>query len=92
MEKPKKGRLERLFREKEGIHKVLTKIDSLQYNKLNMKPLLSTLKGCLSLSNFSLGARQDWEITTDQETVPEESTWFVMTKIPNIKYKDVGQI
>lgn len=26
-----------------------------------------------------------WQITTDPETVPEESTWFVMTKVPNIK-------
>ena len=35
---------------------------------------------------------QYWQITTDKETVPDESTWFVMTKIPNLKYKDVGAI
>ncbi len=37
-------------------------------------------------------AIQYWEITTDKETTPEKSTWFVMTKISNIKYKDVGNI
>jgi SRSO17 transposase len=37
-------------------------------------------------------ARQYWEITTDPEQVPEESTWLVMTKIPNLTYKDVGKI
>jgi SRSO17 transposase len=37
-------------------------------------------------------ARQDWEITTDSETVPEASTWIVMTKVPNLKYQDVGKI
>jgi SRSO17 transposase len=37
-------------------------------------------------------ARQYWEITTDSETVPEASTWLVMTKIPNLKYQDVGKI
>ncbi len=35
---------------------------------------------------------QYWEITTDKETIPEDSTWFVMTKIPKIKYKEVGNI
>jgi len=35
---------------------------------------------------------QYWEITTDKETVPDDSTWFVMTKIPNLKYKEVGDI
>ncbi|MEL7036198.1 MAG: IS701 family transposase, partial [Cyanobacteria bacterium J06592_8] len=35
---------------------------------------------------------QYWQITTDRETVPDESTWFVMTKIPNLKYKEVGGI
>jgi len=37
-------------------------------------------------------ARQYWEITTDSEQVPEELTWLVMTKIPNLTYKDVGKI
>lgn len=35
---------------------------------------------------------QYWEITTDKETVPDDSTWLVMTKIPHLKYKDVGDI
>jgi SRSO17 transposase len=41
------------------------------------------------------GKRRDiryWEITTDKEKVPEESTWNVMTKIPGLKYKEVGEI
>jgi len=37
-------------------------------------------------------ARQYWEITTDPEQVPQESTWLVMTKVPNLTYKDVGKI
>lgn len=36
--------------------------------------------------------RQYWEITTDKETIPDDSTWFVMTKITNVKYKDIGDI
>jgi SRSO17 transposase len=35
---------------------------------------------------------QYWEITTDSQTVPPESTWLVMTRIPNLKYRDVGNI
>jgi SRSO17 transposase len=35
---------------------------------------------------------QYWQITTEKETVSDESTWFVMTKIPNLKYKEVGKI
>ena len=35
---------------------------------------------------------QYWQITTDKEKVPDDSTWFVMTKIPNLKYKEVGDI
>lgn len=37
-------------------------------------------------------AVQYWEVTTDREAVPEESTWLVMTKIANISSKDVGNI
>jgi SRSO17 transposase len=33
---------------------------------------------------------QYWQITTDSETLPESSTWYVMTKVPGIKYKEVG--
>jgi SRSO17 transposase len=35
---------------------------------------------------------QYWEITTDSQTIPPESTWLVMTRIPNLKYRDVGNI
>ena len=35
---------------------------------------------------------QYWQITTDKETVADDSTWFVMTKITNLKYKEVGAI
>jgi SRSO17 transposase len=33
-----------------------------------------------------------WQITSDPVTLPESSTWWVMTKIPGIKYKEVGNI
>ncbi len=32
------------------------------------------------------------EITTDPETMPENSTWYVMTEIPDLNYKDVGNL
>jgi SRSO17 transposase len=33
-----------------------------------------------------------WQITTDPINLPESSTWWVMTKVPGIKYKEVGNI
>jgi len=27
---------------------------------------------------------------TDPETLPQNSTWYLMTKIPGVKYKDIG--
>jgi SRSO17 transposase len=43
----------------------------------------------------NLGKRrtiQYWQITTDKKTISNDSSWFVMTKIPNLKYKQVGEI
>ena len=31
-------------------------------------------------------SRRFWEITTDPETLPENSTWYVMTEIPGLNY------
>jgi hypothetical protein len=36
--------------------------------------------------------KQYWEITIDKEKVPDNGTWLVMTKIPGIKFRDVGGI
>jgi SRSO17 transposase len=33
-----------------------------------------------------------WEIKTKKEKEEEKEGWFVMTRIPNIKYKEVGKI
>jgi len=33
-----------------------------------------------------------WEITTDPETMPENSTWYVMTEMTGLNYKDVGNL
>ena len=33
-----------------------------------------------------------WYVTTDPETLPENSTSFVMTNIPDISYQDIGNI
>jgi SRSO17 transposase len=30
--------------------------------------------------------QQFWQITTDVETLPDNSTWYVMTYIPGVKY------
>lgn len=38
------------------------------------------------------GTKCYWQITSDPLTLPEGSTWCVMTKIPGIKYKEVGNI
>ena len=41
------------------------------------------------------GKRQDrqyWEITKDKENADPENSWYVMTKIANLKYDDVGNI
>jgi SRSO17 transposase len=37
-------------------------------------------------------AVQYWLITTDPDKLPENSTWYVMTKIPGVKFKEVGNI
>jgi SRSO17 transposase len=33
-----------------------------------------------------------WQITTDTTQLPEGSTWWVMTKVPGITYKEVGNL
>ena len=33
-----------------------------------------------------------WEITTDPETLPSNSTWYVMTKKAGIRYQEVGNL
>ena len=35
---------------------------------------------------------QYWQVTTNPETLPQNSTWFIMTKVPGIKYKEVGNL
>jgi SRSO17 transposase len=38
------------------------------------------------------GYRRYWEVTTDPEKLPPNSTWYVMTEIPDLSYKDVGKL
>ena len=38
------------------------------------------------------GPRRYWQITTDSTTLPESSTWWVMTQVPGITYKEVGNL
>ena len=33
-----------------------------------------------------------WEITTNPETLPKNETWYVMTKIADVKYHQVGNL
>lgn len=35
---------------------------------------------------------QYWQVTTDPKTLPQNSTWLIMTKVPGIKYKEVGNL
>jgi len=36
--------------------------------------------------------RRYWEITTNPETLPKNETWYVMTKIADVKYHQVGNL
>ena len=41
------------------------------------------------------GKRRDvqyWQVTTDPDTLPPNATWFIMTLVPGIKYKEVGNL
>ncbi|WP_223211883.1 transposase, partial [Microcystis aeruginosa] len=33
-----------------------------------------------------------WQVTNNKETLPENSTWHIMTKVPQIKYQEVGNL
>ena len=33
-----------------------------------------------------------WQVTDSKETLPPNSTWYIMTKVANIKYKEVGNL
>jgi SRSO17 transposase len=33
-----------------------------------------------------------WQVTNDPESLPENSTWYIMTKIPKINFKEVGNL
>lgn len=33
-----------------------------------------------------------WQVTNNKETLPEKSTWHIMTKVPQIKYQEVGNL
>lgn len=35
---------------------------------------------------------QYWQVTTDPKTLPKNSTWLIMTKVPEIQYKEVGNL
>jgi SRSO17 transposase len=38
------------------------------------------------------GSIQYWAVTTEPTTLPPNSTWYIMTKIPGVKYKQVGNL
>lgn len=38
------------------------------------------------------GSIQYWTITTEPTSLPPNSTWYIMTKILGIKYKQVGNL
>jgi SRSO17 transposase len=33
-----------------------------------------------------------WQVTDNKETLPPNSTWYMMTKVPEIKYQEVGNL
>lgn len=36
--------------------------------------------------------QQFWQITTDIDTLPDNSTWYVMSYIPGVKYQEIGNL
>jgi SRSO17 transposase len=38
------------------------------------------------------GKLRYWEITTDSQTMPDNSTWYVMSQIPGVKYHQIGNL
>lgn len=38
------------------------------------------------------GATQFWQITTDPATLPANGTWYVMSHINKVKYKEIGNL
>ena len=45
-----------------------------------------------SICTRTLGNWYYWEITTDIETLPENSTWYLMTEILGVLAKEVGNL
>ncbi len=37
-------------------------------------------------------SQQFWLVTTDTEKLPSNSTWYLMTQVPGIKYHEIGNI
>ncbi len=37
-------------------------------------------------------SQQFWQVTTDIEKLPSNSTWYLMTQVPGIRYQEVGNI
>jgi SRSO17 transposase len=33
-----------------------------------------------------------WQVTNNKETLPKNSTWYIMTKLPKVKYQEVGNL
>ncbi len=33
-----------------------------------------------------------WQVTTNPQTLPKNETWYIMTKVPDIKYHQVGNL
>lgn len=53
---------------------------------------LTGLSAIVSRSTLRKRNHRFWEITTDPETMPENSKEYVMTEIPGLNYKDVGNL
>jgi SRSO17 transposase len=39
-----------------------------------------------------IGSQRFWEVTTDNEKLLSNSTWYLMTQVPGIKYQELGNI
>lgn len=39
-----------------------------------------------------ISSQRFWEVTTDTEKLLSNSTWYLITQVPGIKYQEVGNI
>jgi SRSO17 transposase len=81
----------------EAAHPLFNQITlvSKRVKKKKIRNYFKYFTGSLYIREIIFGKRrqqQFWQITTDIETLPNNTTWYVMTYIPGVKYKEIGNL